>query len=266
MSSLSKSRLSAGEFGEWSRTFEGSIAAHATLDHMAPRKTATPRPTVVCFVRHGTTPTTGKILPGRAKGLHLSERGIAEAERVGQRLAALGSVSAIYSSPLERARETALLIAKSVGKRVSIERGLLECDFGDWTGAELTKLSKLAEWRVVQTHPSGFRFPGGESFVELQGRLAHTVEKLIERNRGEVIVAVSHADPIKIAVGDALGVPLDLVQRTVISPCSVSVVAYGSGTPAVLSVNSTGELANLGIALDSSKTEEPPKARAKAST
>jgi probable phosphoglycerate mutase len=202
----------------------------------------------VLFVRHGTTPTTGKVLPGRAAGLHLSERGIAEAERVAARIAALGSVRAIYASPLERARETARPIGKALGLPVRVERGLIECDFGDWTGAELSKLSKLPEWQTVQRHPSGFRFPNGESFVELQARLAGTVQKLAALHRGEVIVLVSHADPIKIAVGDALGVALDLVQRTVISTCSVSVVAYGELTPQVLAVNSTGDLANLGIA------------------
>ncbi len=224
-----------------------------------PRQKASPqpKPTVICFVRHGTTPTTGKVLPGRAKGLHLAEKGIAEATRTAERLAALGSIAAIYASPLERARETAQIIAKQLNKRVVIDRGLLECDFGEWTGAELAKLSKLPEWRTVQQHPSGFRFPSGESFVEMQARLARAVEKLIERHRGEVIVAVSHADPIKIVVGDALGVPLDLVQRTVISPCSVSVVSYGTNSPAVLAVNSTGELANLGIG----KTEPAPNTK-----
>jgi probable phosphomutase (TIGR03848 family) len=213
-----------------------------------PRRAAPPPRSIVCFVRHGTTPTTGKVLPGRAKGLHLSERGIEEADRTAERLAALGSVRALYSSPLERSRETAQLIAKRLGLATRIERGLLECDFGEWTGCQLSELSKLPEWQTVQRHPSGFRFPGGESFLDLAARVARTVERLVAAHRGEVIVAVSHADPIKVAVGDALGQPLDLMQRTVISPCSVSVVAYSAGPPAVLAVNSTGELANLGIA------------------
>ncbi len=215
---------------------------------MPPRRgRAVPR-CVICFVRHGTTPTTGKILPGRAKGLHLSERGLEEAGRTAERLAVLGSVKALYASPLERARETAGAIGARLGLATSIERGLLECDFGDWTGKPLAELAKLPEWQTVQRHPSGFRFPQGESFAELAARVAGTVERLVAAHPGEVIVAVSHADPIKVAVGDALGQPLDLMQRTVISPCAVSVVAYGAGSPAVLAVNSTGELANLGIA------------------
>ena len=202
------------------------------------------------------TPTTGKVLPGRAKGLHLSERGLAEADLAGRRLAGIGSVRAIYSSPLERARETASAIARHVGHLIRIDRGLLECDFGEWTGEALIKLSKLPEWQSVQRHPSGFRFPGGESFVEMQARIAGTIEKLCAKHPGEVVVAVSHADPIKVAVTDALGVPLDLMQRTVISPCSITVVAYGSGAPTVLAVNSTGELSQLGIGV------APPTERA----
>ena len=201
----------------------------------------------MCFVRHGTTPTTGKVLPGRARGLHLSEQGHLEAGRAGERLALLGAVSAVYCSPLERARETARHVARHLELPVTVERGLLECDFGEWTGAELASLRKLDAWDAVQRHPGGFRFPGGESFVELQARIAGAVERLVTRHPGEVVVAVSHADPIKIAVGDAMGVPLDLVQRTVISPCSISVVAYADVGPAVLCVNSTGDLSALGI-------------------
>jgi probable phosphoglycerate mutase len=202
---------------------------------------------VICFVRHGTTPTTGRTLPGRATGLHLSEKGQQEAAAVAERIAMISPVAAVYASPLERARETAQPIAKRLGLRVKIERGLLECEFGDWTGKELKDLSKLPEWQTVQRHPSGFRFPSGESFVELQARLAKAVEQLVARHPGEVVVAVSHADPIKIAIGDALGVPLDLVQRTVISPCSVSAVSYGQNAPVVLTVNSMGDLSPLGI-------------------
>lgn len=215
---------------------------------MARTSTTPAKPTTVCFVRHGTTPTTGKVLPGRAKGLHLSERGLLEADLAGRRLADIGSVTAIYASPLERARETASTIARHVGHSVRIDRGLLECDFGDWTGEALIKLAKLPEWQSVQRHPSGFRFPGGESFVEMQARIAGTIERLCAKHPGEVIVLVSHADPIKVAVTDALGVPLDLMQRTVISPCSITVVVYSGGAPTVLAVNSTGELAQLGFA------------------
>ena len=129
---------------------------------MAPaKKTAPPSSTVILMVRHGQTPTTGKILPGRAAGLHLAEAGVAQAHRVAERIAELPKIDAIYASPLERARETAAPIAKALKQRVKIDKGLLECDFGDWTGAELSKLMKLPEWSTVQKAPSTFRFPNG---------------------------------------------------------------------------------------------------------
>ena len=201
--------------------------------------------TVALFVRHGVTATTGRILPGRAKGLHLADEGRAQAEAAAERLAALKKIDAVYASPLERTRETAAAIASRLGLKVVVEKGLLECDFGEWTGAELKELNRLPEWGTVQRYPSGFRFPGGESFHEMQARITGTVGRLRARHPGQTIVLVSHADPIKAAVAGATGTPLDLFQRIVISPCSVSAIAYGDGGPIVLTVNSLGDLAQL---------------------
>ena len=193
------------------------------------------------FVRHGQTPTTGKKLPGRAPGLHLGDAGRHQADRAGERIAALGRAAAVYSSPMERTRETAAPIARACGVRVRTHRGLIEADFGDWTGRNLSALRKLAEWQTVQRNPSGFRFPGGESFTEMQTRMTGAVAELVARHPGETIVAVSHADTIKAAVAAAVGTPLDLFQRIVISPCSISVVTYTPSGPVVLAVNSTGD-------------------------
>src|SRR3954467_15661025 len=212
---------------------------------MRPPNRFPPDATLVLLVRHGQTTTTGTLLPGRAPGLHLAESGVEQAQRVAARIAELDRVDAIYASPLERTRETAAPIAKARGLKVTVERGLLECDFGEWTGQELKTLMKLPEWGTVQRYPSGFRFPGGESFPEMQGRIVGTMAKLRERHPGETVVAVSHADPIKAAVAEAVGTPLDLFQRIVISPCSVSAIAFGVTGPAVLAVNSTGTLTEL---------------------
>lgn len=210
-----------------------------------PRTKARPRPTLVLFVRHGQTPTTGKLLPGRAAGLHLSDDGLAQARAVAERIAALPTVDAVYSSPLERTRETAAPIAAARGLKVKTERGLLEADIGDWTGQELKAVRRVPEWKAVQRHPSGFRFPGGESFLEMQSRMVDTVDRLRATHPGATVVAVSHADPIKAAVAAALGTHLDLFQRFAISPCSVSAVVYGDGGPMVLTVNSVGDLRAL---------------------
>ena len=206
---------------------------------MATKKPA-PDATLVLFVRHGQTPTTGKVLPGRAAGLHLSDAGRQQAERAAERLKVLTKVDAVYASPLERAKETAAPIAKALGLRTSIDKGLLECDFGDWTGAELKKLMKKPEWSTVQRAPSTFRFPNGESFTEMQTRMVGAVDRLRAAHRGGVVVCVSHADPIKAVLAHAMGTHLDLFQRIVVSTCSVSAVAYTGAGPIVLTVNSTG--------------------------
>jgi probable phosphomutase (TIGR03848 family) len=198
------------------------------------------------MVRHGRTPTTGKVLPGRAAGLHLADSGKAEAEAVAKRIAEIKGVSAIYASPLERARETAAPISKILGQKMNIHKGLLECDFGKWTGAQLTALMKKPEWTTVQKAPSTFRFPNGESFTEMQQRMVSALDDIRAKHPGGIVVCVSHADPIKAAVAHAMGTHIDLFQRIVISTCSVSAVAYSPSGPVVLTVNSTGgSLADL---------------------
>jgi len=203
-------------------------------------RTKAPVVTTIALVRHGQTATTGTVLPGRAKGLHLADAGVEQAGRAAERLAELPHVDAVYSSPLERARETAAPIATALGTKTKIERGLLECDFGEWTGQELKQLVKTPEWPVIQRAPSTFRFPGGESFAEMQHRIVTTLDRLRAAHPGGMVVAVSHADPIKAAIAHAMGTHLDLFQRIVISTCAISVVSWSDGGPVVLAVNSTG--------------------------
>ena len=207
-----------------------------------PARPKPPKPTTIAFVRHGQTPTTGKVLPGRARGLHLADQGRAQAQCAAERLSAYGKVAAVYASPLERARETAAPIGKALGLRVTVERGLLECDFGAWTGRELKELAKLPEWQGVQRSPSMFRFPDGESFLEMQARTSDAVRRIVAAHPGEVVVCVSHADPIKVVVADAMGSHLDHFQRFGVSPCSITVIAYSHAGPNVLCVNSTDKL------------------------
>jgi len=235
-----------------------------------PKPKAVPA-TLILFVRHGTTPTTGQVLPGRAAGLHLADAGRAEAEATAERIASLTApapapaparaaasatksapapkppltVAAVYASPLERARETAAPIAARLGLRVIVERGLIEMDFGEWTGSELKALRKLPEWETIQRYPSGFQFPGGEAFSAMRARMAATIAGLCQRHPGQAVVAVSHADTIKAAVSDALGTHLDLFQRIVVSPCSVTAISYSPSGPVVLAVNSTGGLGGI---------------------
>jgi probable phosphomutase (TIGR03848 family) len=197
--------------------------------------------TTVLLVRHGTTPTTGKVLPGRQAGLHLSDAGRAQAERVATRIAAMKHRPvAVYASPLERTRETAAPIARALGLRVRTEHGLVEVDVGAWTGTSLKRAMRRKEWPAVQRWPAGFRFPDGESFAEMATRVSEAVLGLVSRHRGGTVVAVSHADPIRAVVATAAGVPLDLFQRLVVAPCSLSAVAYAADGPRILCVNDGG--------------------------
>lgn len=210
--------------------------------------------TAVVLVRHGLTPTTGQVLPGRAPGLHLSEAGTAQAKTLARHVADLrdqrrdprGSeeeaaaapvVSAIYSSPLERTSETAAAIGEATGLSIQPEPDLIEMDMGDWTGLELRAAQQRPEWPRIQRCPSGFRFPGGESFAELQARLVAFVERVRSAHPGQLVVAVSHAEPIRVLAAHSLGVHLDLLQRIVVSPCSVTTVAYRDTGPMVLALN-----------------------------
>jgi len=203
---------------------------------------------MVLLVRHGVTPTTGKRLPGRAPGLHLAPKGQAQAQAVAERIAAIEKPpTAIYASPLERTRETAAPIASALGLRLRTAKDLIEVDVGRWTEHTLRSLYKTKEWPTVQRWPSGFRFPGGESFAEMSVRSMDGVLALVAAHPGETIVAVSHADPIKAIVAAAAGMHLDLMQRLVISPCSVSALLFTAGGPAVMCVNSTGSLSELAL-------------------
>nr|WP_274388349.1 MSMEG_4193 family putative phosphomutase [Salsipaludibacter albus] len=195
------------------------------------------------LVRHATTAATGQRLGGWTPGVHLDEAGVAQAEATAARLADLG-VTAVYSSPLERTRDTADIVADAVGVEVVERRGLGETDYGDWTDRPLAELRTEPLWRVIQSTPSRATFPGGESLRGSQARMVGELEELAAAHGDrDVVVAVSHADPIKAAVAHFLGMPLDTFQRLSIAPASVTVVALPAGhAPAVLGVNLAGDI------------------------
>lgn len=217
--------------------------------HRTSKKAVAPRSktTTVFLVRHGKTPTTGKILPGRSKGLHLSDEGRAQAETVALRLSKLRNPpSAVYASPLERTQETAAPIARALGLRVRTAQGLIECDVGSWTGKDLKALNQTPEWSNVHGWTGGFRFPSGESFAELTTRTMNSILALVAKHQGASIVAVSHADSIKAGVAACAGIPIDLFQRLHISPCSISAIAFHPHGASILCVNALGDLNELG--------------------
>lgn len=201
--------------------------------------------TIVLLIRHGQTPTTGQVLPGRTPGLYLSERGQEQAREVALRLEGL-ALDAVYSSPMERAQETAAPTVAAQGLQLLADANLIECDFGQWTGAKLTELNKLPEWKQVQSSPSTFRFPEGESFTEMQDRMVNAVEDIAKLHPSKVVAAFSHADTIKAAVAHFVGTPLNSFQKIHIDTASISAVEFSSEGSRMLVTNSrTGSLSYL---------------------
>ncbi|TXL61336.1 MSMEG_4193 family putative phosphomutase [Aeromicrobium terrae] len=213
----------------------------------------------VILVRHGrSTANTSGVLAGRATGITLDETGEQQAARVAERLAAIPLVG-VVSSPLERCRLTAraILERQEGGLELMTEPDVIECDYGEWEGQEIKDLAKQDLWTLVQTQPSSARFPGGESLAEMQHRTVAAVRRLdaafeAEHGTSAVWALVSHGDPIKSVLADALGMHLDLFQRLDVHPGSASVVRHGTQRPAVIAVNTAeGDLGWL-----ASKPEE----------
>jgi len=203
----------------------------------------------VLLVRHGrSTANVAGVLSGRAPGVDLDDVGRGQAARTAERIGVLPLV-AVLSSPLERCRQTAEIIAKHPG--VQLEPDLTECDYGQWQGRALKELAQEPLWSVVQTRPSEAVFPGGESMAAMQARSVaairrHDAALEAEHGDGAVWVAVTHGDIIKSVLADALGMHLDLFQRITVNPGSVSIVRYGTSRPEVVATNTdSGDLSWL---------------------
>ena len=213
-------------------------------DAPEPKAAEEPVFTTLVLVRHGVTDETGPILSGRRAGIGLSEKGRQQAEAAGRRLADL-PVAAVYSSPLERCRETAEAVAAAHGLPVNDAPGLFEADYGEWSGRKIEELRGTELWKLVQVTPSAVRFPGGESVREMQSRIIGAVEDIVTAHSGQIVVAASHADPIKAVVAHYTGVHLDLFQRLFVSPASCTVLRFGPTGAALVKLNDTGSLDEL---------------------
>jgi probable phosphomutase (TIGR03848 family) len=196
--------------------------------------------TTFLLIRHGSCDPVGKSIAGRAPGIHLNDTGRAQATALAERLAAV-PVAAVYSSPLERAQETAAPLAARQGKSVTIVPELVELDFGEWTGRTLAELHEAAGWREFNAFRSGTRIPGGELMSEVQSRAVGALERLARSHPDATVAAVSHGDVIRAILTYFLGMPLDLLQRIEIDPTSVSVLRLDRFGPAVLRMNGTGD-------------------------
>ncbi len=169
---------------------------------------------LLLLIRHGENDYSKKgRLAGRMPGVHLNERGRKQAEELAAALAQV-PIKAVYSSPLERALETAEPIAAALKQRVKIEAGLLESDVGDWQGKSVRRLALTRYWRIVQRAPSRARHPGGESFVQTQARIVASLDAICARHKPrDILACVFHSDPIKLAIAHYIGLPLDQFQR-----------------------------------------------------
>ncbi|MEV0587779.1 histidine phosphatase family protein [Nonomuraea sp. NPDC050310] len=198
--------------------------------------------TTLLLARHGLTPLTGPVLAGWTPGVHLNERGRAQAEALGGRLAGT-RLDAIVSSPLERCRETAEAVARGRDLEIQTDERFGECGYGEWTGRELRELAEEPLWRVVQAHPSAVTFPGGEAIADMQARAVKAVREWNDRlGEKAVYLVCTHGDVIKAIVADALGLHLDGFQRIGADPAALTVIRYTPLRPFVVKLNDMGEL------------------------
>jgi len=198
--------------------------------------------TTVLLVRHGLTELTGRVLAGWTTGVHLDERGRAQAAALGERLRPV-PLAAIVVSPLERCRETAaaILVGRDPAPPLHVDEQVGEVRYGAWTGRELRALRKEALWAVVQGHPSAAIFPDGEGLAEMGTRAVTAVQRWNAALGPDATYAVvSHGDVVKAILADALGLHLDAFQRIGVDPGALSVVRYGAAATHVERVNDTG--------------------------
>jgi len=192
---------------------------------------------IFLLIRHGENDFLKKgRLPGHQPGIHLNERGRAQAQALAESLEKF-PIKAIYASPLERAVETARPLAQALKMEVEIRPGLRDADVGIWTGMEIKKLRKNPLWKVVQEAPSRARFPQGESVLEEQTRIVNEIEAIYEKHSKEMVAVIFHADPIKLAVAHYIGLPFDNFQRLVVQPGSVTILGIHGNRAALMALN-----------------------------
>jgi broad specificity phosphatase PhoE len=204
---------------------------HATLP--ADESGAT---TVVLLIRHAHTDALGRFLAGRAAGVPLSTIGRAQAERLGQLLAAL-PLAGIYTSPLERAVETARAIARHHSVPIHEDAGLQEIDFGEWTGRTFAELDDVVAWHTFNDRRSAAAIPAGETPAGVQERIVGAITRLTAAHRGRTMALVTHADVIRSAVLYIAGSSLDLWHRFEVSPASITGVSVSDRGFKLLYVN-----------------------------
>ncbi len=190
------------------------------------------------FVRHAPTPETGSVLTGRTPGVGLGEAGKTSARHAAAQFVS-GKFAALYTSPVQRCRETAAELASVIAMKPRVMKSFEEIDYGEWSGRKLKDLNRLKAWRHLYSAPSRVRFPKGESLAEAQSRAIAGCERISDLHKpGDLVIVVTHADVIKSVVSHYLGAPQDLFQRISVSPSSITVLDLPrSGHPTIQAVN-----------------------------
>ncbi len=188
------------------------------------------------LVRHAMCDPVGRSLSGRTPRVSLNAEGRAQAAALSARLAHSG-LTAVHSSPLARALETAAAVARPHALTPTVEPGLAELAFGAWTGRTIDGLRDEPTWTHFNIYRSGTRAPGGELALEAQARAVAAVLRLADQDPDARVAVVSHADVLKAVLGHLLGVPLDLQHRLELAPASVSEVELHPWGARVLTVN-----------------------------
>ncbi|MDQ4065155.1 MAG: MSMEG_4193 family putative phosphomutase [Actinomycetota bacterium] len=192
--------------------------------------------TTLYLVRHAVTDHTGQRLSGWAEGIPLTAAGRDQAAALAQHLAPV-PLEAIYSSPIDRTLETARTIARPHRITVRVRKGIGEVDYGTWTGRSLRSLARTKLWQEVLRQPSAVRFPEGETLHEVQTRAVAEIERMRTEHADGVVCCVSHGDVIKLVIAHYTGVHIDLFQRLVVAPASVSRLVWGRGGPRLVALN-----------------------------
>ena len=200
--------------------------------------------TLLLLIRHGANDWVHGRLAGWTPGVRLNDEGRRQAAALSERLVDL-PISVVYSSPLERCVETATAIAQPRGLVPRLVDQIGEVDYGEWQGAELKELYQHKLWPGVQFYPSGTRFPNGETLGEAQMRMVQAIDRLRSLHPKQMVAVVSHADIIKLAIAYYVGIHLDLFQRLVIHPCSLTAIAFEPMGPRLLTMNDNGTVEHL---------------------
>lgn len=196
--------------------------------------------TRVLLIRHAQVDPIGNWLAGRAPGIHLNEKGQVQARELSRKLSNM-KLQAIYSSPLERAQETAHFAASSKGLDVRTCDGLTDVDFGDWTGKTFEALDALPEWHAFNEARSCARIPGGETMLDVMRRMVCAIDSIRNRHEDATIAIFSHCDPIRAAIVHYAGMTLDSILRISIDPASISALDCDSCGGRILALNIGGE-------------------------